>query len=124
MSFVAGKSDDRMMLAQLVFRLTVAVILGQTLYRLLYYFVNGIPLTVNFRGYALQFESILTAVSILLVTGLGIALLFAFTKIRRSLWARGTKNTVRECPECLSFIPTAARRCAWCQAPLQPEIQG
>lgn len=27
-------------------------------------------------------------------------------------------ETVRECPECLSEIPVAARRCAFCTTPL------
>ena len=27
----------------------------------------------------------------------------------------------RECPECLSSIPVAARRCAFCTAPLDPQ---
>lgn len=30
-----------------------------------------------------------------------------------------TKNT-RDCPECLSSIPTAARRCAFCTAEVEP----
>jgi len=29
-------------------------------------------------------------------------------------------ETVRQCPECLSEIPTAARRCAFCTAQLAP----
>jgi large conductance mechanosensitive channel len=28
--------------------------------------------------------------------------------------ARGTDPTTKECPECLSEIPHAARRCAFC----------
>lgn len=28
----------------------------------------------------------------------------------------------RECPECLSSIPAAARRCAFCTAQLQPQV--
>jgi large conductance mechanosensitive channel len=29
-------------------------------------------------------------------------------------------NTVRECPECLSKIPVAARRCSFCTSEVQP----
>jgi len=31
------------------------------------------------------------------------------------------EETVRQCPECLSEIPRAARRCAFCTAQLTPE---
>jgi len=31
--------------------------------------------------------------------------------------------TTRECPECLSKVPAAARRCAFCTSPL-PLVEG
>ena len=30
----------------------------------------------------------------------------------------------KDCPECLSSIPAAASRCAFCTAPVQPELVG
>lgn len=33
-------------------------------------------------------------------------------------------STTRECPECLSSIPAAARRCAFCTAPVAPSAAG
>lgn len=35
--------------------------------------------------------------------------------------ARAVVPTTRECPECLTPIPRAARRCAACTSPLTPE---
>ncbi len=35
---------------------------------------------------------------------------------------RGEEPTTRECPECLSEIPVAARRCAHCTAEVGPSI--
>ena len=35
---------------------------------------------------------------------------------------RGEEPTTRECPECLSEIPRAARRCAHCTAEVGPSI--
>lgn len=31
-----------------------------------------------------------------------------------------TESTMRECPECLSSIPAAAKRCMYCTAPSEP----
>lgn len=34
---------------------------------------------------------------------------------------RNQESTERECPECLSGVPKAARRCRFCTSPLAPE---
>jgi large conductance mechanosensitive channel len=38
-----------------------------------------------------------------------------------TLATRNKKATERECPECLSTIPVAARRCMYCTAPVTPQ---
>ncbi|GLW09042.1 hypothetical protein Misp01_41710 [Microtetraspora sp. NBRC 13810] len=37
-----------------------------------------------------------------------------------SLFERDRRATEKQCPECLSDIPVAARRCAFCTARLDP----
>jgi large conductance mechanosensitive channel len=38
-----------------------------------------------------------------------------------TLTQRNKKATERQCPECLSNIPVAARRCMYCTAPVTPQ---
>jgi large conductance mechanosensitive channel len=40
--------------------------------------------------------------------------------VARSKTDPGVESTTRECPECLSSIPKAARRCAYCTAEVAP----
>jgi large conductance mechanosensitive channel len=37
--------------------------------------------------------------------------------------ARGQDPTTRECPECLSDIPTAAKKCAFCGSDVEPLVK-
>ena len=51
------------------------------------------------------------------------AIFFVVVKPMNALAARRARAedpTTRDCPECLSEIPLAARRCAYCTVELQP----
>ncbi len=57
------------------------------------------------------------------------AIFFFVVKPMNALMARrktqpDVDSTVRECPECLSNIPSAARRCAFCTAEVTPTTAG
>ena len=42
------------------------------------------------------------------------------TLMERLKTGRDVENETRDCPECLSSIPVAARRCAFCTAEVMP----
>jgi large conductance mechanosensitive channel len=48
------------------------------------------------------------------------ALVLPLQKLEARRAGPATEETTRECPECLSNIPRAARRCAFCAEPVAP----
>src|SRR5919201_1365235 len=75
----------------------------------------------------IAFAALVTALVTDLITPVSIAaaVFFFVVKPVNMLMARRkteppVDETVRECPECLSEIPRAARRCAFCTAQLAP----
>jgi large conductance mechanosensitive channel len=48
------------------------------------------------------------------------ALVLPMEKLEARRAGPATEETTRECPECLSNIPRAARRCAFCAEPVAP----
>jgi large conductance mechanosensitive channel len=131
-----------------VLGLAVAVVVGTALFQLLYAVVEYVlmplgrgvfhaqeagdfgpssqPLYVTFHGYAVYWGE---AVSLAATLALAV---FVVLVLRRRLFreedeladdvVEGSeeKTHFRTCPECLSDIPTAARRCAYCTASLTP----
>jgi large conductance mechanosensitive channel len=80
---------------------------------------SGLTFTIN--GSRFLYGEFLNAVlSFVLVAA---AIFFVVIKPMNALAARRARAedpTTRDCPECLSEIPLAARRCAYCTIELQP----
>ena len=80
---------------------------------------SGLTFTIN--GSRFLYGEFLNAVlSFVLVAA---AIFFVVVKPMNALAARRARAedpTTRDCPECLSEIPLAARRCAYCTVELQP----
>ena len=81
---------------------------------------SGLHFTVNHSAFfygafindVVSFLLIATAVFFLVVRPVN-------TLMQRRQTHLETESTTRECPECLSSIPVAARRCAFCTAPVE-----
>lgn len=80
---------------------------------------SGLTFTIN--GSRFLYGEFLNAVlSFVLVAA---AIFFVVVKPMNALAARRARAedpTTRDCPECLSEIPAAAKRCAYCTVELQP----
>ena len=90
----------------------IAAIFGQHDFSFLSFTING-----SRFAYGHFLNALITFVSI------AAAVFFFVVKPVNSLMARRkteppVDETVRECPECLSEVPVAARRCAFCTSPL------
>lgn len=139
-----GTDIRRFLLRGNVFALATAVLVGTALFQLFYStveyvgipFLRGIvdrqtepgpagpffdPLYLNLNGYSLVWGEVVS-----LAATLGIAALVILA-IKRRLVVQDegepefdTEAEYATCPECLSFIPAAARRCAYCATPLPP----
>ena len=88
---------------------------------------NASRINDSYKLIALFTGIVLILVEALLITFVSIAaaVFFFVVKPVNMLMARRkteppVDETVRECPECLSEIPRAARRCAFCTAQLAP----
>lgn len=68
----------------------------------------------DFINSAVAFLIIATVVYFLVVAPVGRFLTYA---------KRHQEAKERECPECLSDVPVAARRCRYCTAELSPQVQ-
>jgi|HubBroStandDraft_3_1064219.scaffolds.fasta_scaffold636842_2 large conductance mechanosensitive channel len=65
-------------------------------------------------------NSLISFVTIALVVFLLIALPYQRWKDRQAAKAAAAAPTTRPCPECLSQIPLAAKRCSFCTSPVTP----
>jgi len=81
---------------------------------------NSLSVTVN--GSEITYGTFVTALItfVLVATAVYFALVLPYTKYRERR-AGPAAATTRPCPECLSEIPLAARRCAFCTAVVTPQ---
>ncbi len=82
-------------------------------------------LTFTINGSVFKYGSFLNALIAFL--SIAAAIFFFVVKPYNVLMSRiskGEDETHKECPECLSEIPIAARKCAFCTSdlPLEPEV--
>jgi len=91
----------------------IAAIVGQPDFSAIQFEINGSKFLVgDFVNAVLSFVLIGTAVYFFVVVPMN-----AFTaRMRRG--EAPPDPTTRKCPECLSEVPIAARRCAFCTSPL------
>jgi large conductance mechanosensitive channel len=120
--------------------LAVAVIIGAAFGAVITGFVKdlltpliSIPGKVNFENLAFSIRSskflygdfINAFVSFLIISG---AIFFLVVKPINAMQARRSRGqgdpdpTTRSCPECVSDIPLAAKRCAFCTAVVEPVV--
>ena len=84
---------------------------------------NFASLHFNLNGSAIAYGLFLNAlISFLIVAA--VVFFLVLRPVNRLMAARRTEpdvvSTTRSCPECLSQIPNAARRCAFCTAEVAP----
>jgi large conductance mechanosensitive channel len=90
----------------------IAAIFGKPSFRELTFTINGSRfLYGDFLNAVLAFVLVAAAIFFVVVKPMNAL------AARR---ARAEDPTTRDCPECLSEIPLAARRCAYCTVELQP----
>jgi len=80
-------------------------------------------LTITINGAVIRYGAFLNALLSLLTVG--VAVFFFVVKPVNYLMARrrtepDVESTTRDCPECLSAIPLAAHRCAFCTSEVAP----
>jgi large conductance mechanosensitive channel len=81
-------------------------------------------LTFTINGSVFRYGSFLNAVIAFVTVATAIFWLVVLPMNRLMARMRTeppVEKTTRECPECLSEVPIAAHRCAFCTSPLQPE---
>lgn len=84
---------------------------------------NSLVLTIN--GSVIQYGTFLTAVIAFILIAAGVYFFFVvpYNRMQKQL-AKPTdpgKSNTRACPECLSIIPKAAKRCSFCTAAVEPQ---
>ena len=83
---------------------------------------NSLELTIN--GSKIQYGAFLTAVVAFILIAAGVYFFFVLPYNRlqaRTRSAAPAESNTRACPECLSIIPKAARRCSACTAVVEPQ---
>ena len=83
---------------------------------------NSLVLTIN--GSHIKYGSFLTAVVAFVLVAAGVYFFFVVPYNRlqaRSRSASPAESNTRACPECLTVIPKAARRCSACTAAVEPQ---
>jgi large conductance mechanosensitive channel len=80
--------------------------------------------TYNLNGSLFQqgpfLNTLISFITIALVVFFLIALPYQRHEDRKAARAAKAPPTTRECPECLSTIPIAAKRCSFCTSPVPP----
>jgi large conductance mechanosensitive channel len=84
---------------------------------------NTLVLTIN--GSKIQYGTFVTAVIAFILIAAGVYFFFVvpYNRMQKRLAKPtdpGASNT-RACPECLSIIPKAAKRCSFCTAAVEPQ---
>ena len=83
---------------------------------------DTLVLTVN--GSNIKYGTFLTAVIAFVLVAAGVYFFFVVPYNRLQARTRSTRpaeSNTRACPECLSIIPKAAHRCAFCSAAVEPQ---
>jgi large conductance mechanosensitive channel len=83
---------------------------------------DNLVLTVN--GSNIKYGTFLTAVIAFLLIAAGVYFFFVVPYNRLQARIRSSQpaeSNTRACPECLSIIPKAARRCSSCTAVVEPQ---
>jgi large conductance mechanosensitive channel len=83
---------------------------------------DTLALTLN--GSQIQYGTFLTAVITFLLIAAGVYFFFVVPYNRfqaRTRSAKPSESNTRACPECLTIIPKAARRCSSCTAVVEPQ---
>jgi large conductance mechanosensitive channel len=83
---------------------------------------NSLVLTIN--GSQIRYGMFLTAVVAFILIAVGVYFFFVVPYNRlqaRTRSAAPAESNTRACPECLSIIPKAARRCSACTAVVEPQ---
>jgi large conductance mechanosensitive channel len=85
---------------------------------------NFDKLVLTIRGSDIQYGTFLTAVVAFVLIAAGVYFVFVVPYNRlqaRTRSANPGESNTRACPECLSMIPKAARRCSSCTAAVEPQ---
>jgi large conductance mechanosensitive channel len=86
---------------------------------------NFSGLSVTIHGSVLAYgDFINAALSFLIIAAVVYYLVVAPTNRLAIIAARNTDAAQRTCPECLSDIPVAAKRCKFCTATVVPAVNG
>ena len=81
--------------------------------------------SVTVNGSQIKYGTFVTAVIAFVLVAAAVYFIFVvpYTRLRERRAAPAAATT-RPCPECLSDIPLAARRCAFCTSPVGPVQSG
>ena len=123
MSNSAPVQSTRLSADQILFRLASAVLLGKAAYRSLRFAVGDASPSMNYKGYAVVLDGVIANLSVLLIVALVVILLIALSRRGHRKVTDKVRVYSRPCPECLSLIHGAARRCAHCRSQVTPQVE-
>ena len=83
---------------------------------------NFDTLVLAVNGSYIKYGTFLTALIAFVLIALGVYFFFVvpYTRVQSRL-RKPVESTTRACPECLSVIPVAARRCSFCTSAVEPQ---
>ena len=83
---------------------------------------NFDTLVLKINGSNIKYGTFLTALIAFVLIAAGVYFIFflPYTRIQTRL-SKPVESTTRACPECLSVIPIAARRCSFCTTAVAPQ---
>ena len=103
------------LVSNLITPLIKAIFGGKTQFNSLFFTINGSKITYgNFLDALLSFVIIAAVIFFLVIKPIN--------SLMRRLGRIPDEDPVRECPDCLSKVPKAATRCAYCTSPLVPAV--